>query len=86
MQSIVTVWLPLASGVFCDLPLGNKLGSQVSREKHQRTDHSISITVIDTCFSLIKPLDSPKIEMWFYHHKIIHFMYHFKLKYGFVMK
>ena len=29
MQSTVLVWPPTASGLFCDLPLANELGSQV---------------------------------------------------------
>ena len=68
MQSTVLVWLPIASGLFCDLPLGNKLGSQVGKGKHQRTDDSISIIAIDTCFSSLHNL---KIQMWFYHSKIM---------------
>ena len=71
MQSTVLVWLPIALGLFCDLPLGNKLGSQVGKENHKRTDDSISIIVIDTCFSLIKSLHNLKIQMGFYHSKIM---------------
>ena len=51
MQSTVLVWLPIVSGLFCDLPLGNKLGSQVGKEKHQRTEKSVNTIVIDICFS-----------------------------------
>ena len=32
--------LPIASGLFCYLSLGNKLGSQVGEGKYQRTDGS----------------------------------------------
>ena len=70
MQSIVLVWLPIASVLFCDLLLANKLGSQLGKGKPQGTDDSILI-VIDTCFSLIKPFYSLQIQMWLYHHKII---------------
>ena len=73
MQSTVLVWLPIASGLFCDLPVGTKLGSIMGKGKHQRTGDSISIIVINTCFSLIKSLYSLKIQMWFYH-KIIIFL------------
>ena len=38
------------------------------------------IFVIDTCFSLIKSSYSLKIQMWFYHHKTINFMYPFVLE------
>ena len=31
MQSTVLVWLSTAPGLFCDLPLGNKLGSQMGK-------------------------------------------------------
>ena len=68
MQS---VWLPIASGLFCDLPLDNKLRSQVCKGKHQRTDDSKYIIVIDTCFTLIKFLYSLKIQLLFNHHKMI---------------
>ena len=61
MQSTVLVWLPIASGLFCDLPQGNKLGSQVGKGKLQRADDNISIIAIDTCFSLIKSLHNLKI-------------------------
>ena len=33
MQSAVFLWLPFASGIFCDLPQGNKLRSKVSKGK-----------------------------------------------------
>ena len=42
MQSTILLWLPVASGTFYDLPQGNKLGSHVGKEKHQRTNDSIS--------------------------------------------
>ena len=61
MQSTVLVLLPIVSGLFCDLPQGNKLGSQVGKGKHQRTDDSLSIFAIDTCFSFIKSLHNLKI-------------------------
>ena len=80
MQSTVWVCLPIASGLIFDLSLVNKVGSQVGKGKHQRTDDSLSIIVIDACFSLIKSLYSLKIQMWFYHHKIVNFMYPFVLK------
>ena len=80
MQSTVWVWLPIATELFCHLPLGNKLGSQVGKGKHQRTDDSTIIIVIDACFSLIKALYILKIQMWFYHHEIINFMYPIVLK------
>ena len=79
-KSTVWVCLPIASGLFCDLPLVNKVGSQVGKGKHQRTDDSLSKIVIDACFSLIKSLYSLKIQMWFYHHKIVNFMIPFVLK------
>ena len=46
----------------------------MEKGKHQRTDDSICILVIDTCFSLKKSLRSLKIQMWFYYHKIINFV------------
>ena len=79
MQSTVLVWFPIASGLFCDLPLGNKK-LEHNKVKHQRIDDSMSIIVIDTCFSSIKSLYSLKIQMWFYHHKINNFMYPFVLE------
>ena len=60
---------------FCDLPQGNKLGSQVGKGKHQRTDISICIIVIDPCLSLMKSLHSLKIQMWLYHHERINAFY-----------
>ena len=44
----------------------------MGKGKHQRTDDSKTLIVIDICFSLIKSL--------FYHHKIINFMYPFVLE------
>ena len=41
--------------LFCDLPLDNKLGSQVCKGKHQRTGDSTCLIVIYTCFPLINP-------------------------------
>ena len=38
--------------LFCDLPLCNKLGSQVGKGKHRITDDSTFIIVIGTCFHL----------------------------------
>ena len=69
MQSTLLVWLLIASGLFCDLPPGNKLGSQVGKGKHQRTDERICKIIIDTCFSLKNPY-IVKIQMWFYYHNI----------------
>ena len=40
MQLTVLVWLPMASGLVCNLPIGNKVGSQVGNGKHRRTDDS----------------------------------------------
>ena len=73
MLSTLSVGLPVASGLFCDLPQDNKLGSQVEKRKHQRTDDSICLIIIDTCITSIKSLYSLKIHMWFYHHKTINF-------------
>ena len=39
----------------------------MGKGKHQRTDDSIFIIVIDAYFSLIKSLHNLKIQMWFYH-------------------
>ena len=48
--------------------------------KHQRTSDSTCITVINTCFSLIKSLYSLKIQMWFYNQKTINVIYPFVLE------
>ena len=52
----------------------------MGKGKHQRTDDSISIIVIDTCFTLIKSLYCLKIQIWLHDHKIINFIYPFALK------
>ena len=51
MQLTVLVSLPIPSGIFCGLSLDNKQGSQVGKGKHQMTDDSMGIIVIDTCFT-----------------------------------
>ena len=76
----LAVWLPVAPGLFCYLPLDNKLGSQVCKGKHQRADYRIYIIVIYTCLTEIKSLYSLNIQMWFYHHKTIKFIYPFVLE------
>ena len=61
--------------LFCDLPLDNKLGSQVCKGKYQRTEDSTCIIGIDTYFTLTNSLYSLIIQMWFYYHKRINFIY-----------
>ena len=57
MQSTVLIGVASYSNwLFCDLPLDNKLGSQVCKGKHQRTGNNIGIIVINTCFPLITSL------------------------------
>ena len=70
--------------LFCHLPLGNKtrISHSQGKGKHQRTDDSTCICIIvsGTCFSLIKSLCCLKLQIWFYHHKIINFIYPFVLE------
>ena len=48
MLVTVFVWLPIASKMFVIYLKGKKPGSQVGMEKHQRTNDSKYIIVIDT--------------------------------------
>ena len=65
MQSTLLMWLPITPELFCDLPLDNKLGSQVCKGKHQRTGVSICIIVMNTCLPLIKSSYSLKFRCGF---------------------
>ena len=52
----------------------------MGKGKHQKTDDSMCIIVIGTCFALLKFLYNLKLQMWFYYHKITNIVYPFVLE------